>query len=112
MVLPSGPDHLDARGETLGIQPRRDLGHRAMQHVEQSGVHPANGQPQGAIVARRSRPMRWIEQHPTISERLVELAHKHGVLVNVDEGQLTQTQTLLTQAGAIDVVRNDGGPGA
>ena len=29
-----------------------------------------------------------------------------GVLVNVDEGQLTQTQTLLTQAGAIDVVRN------
>ncbi|MBC8280361.1 MAG: DUF3341 domain-containing protein [Chloroflexi bacterium] len=35
-----------------------------------------------------------------------------GVLVNVDEGQLAQTQTLLTQAGAIDVVRNDGGPGA
>jgi hypothetical protein len=35
-----------------------------------------------------------------------------GVLVNVDEGQITQTQTLLTQAGAIDVVRNDGGPGA
>ena len=35
-----------------------------------------------------------------------------GVLVNVDEDQLTQTQTLLTQAGAIDGVRNDGGPAA
>ena len=35
-----------------------------------------------------------------------------GVLVNVDEDQLTQTQTLLTQAGAIDVVRKDGGSGA
>ena len=35
-----------------------------------------------------------------------------GVLVNVEEGQLTETQTLLTQAGAIDVVRNDGGPAA
>ena len=35
-----------------------------------------------------------------------------GVLVNVEEDQLNQTQTLLTQAGAIDVVRNDGGPGA
>ena len=32
-----------------------------------------------------------------------------GVLVNVDEGELTSTQTLLTQAGAIDVVRKDGG---
>jgi len=30
-----------------------------------------------------------------------------GVLVNVDEEQLTQTQTLLTQAGAIDVVRKE-----
>ena len=30
-----------------------------------------------------------------------------GVLVNVDKGQLTQTQTLLTQAGAIDVVRKE-----
>ncbi len=28
-----------------------------------------------------------------------------GVLVSVEEGDLTQTQTLLTQAGAIDVVR-------
>jgi len=35
-----------------------------------------------------------------------------GVLVNVEEDQLTQTQTLLTQAGAIDVVQNSGGPGA
>jgi hypothetical protein len=35
-----------------------------------------------------------------------------GVLVNVEEDQLTSTQTLLTQAGAIDVVRNSGGPGA
>ncbi|MCH8799379.1 MAG: DUF3341 domain-containing protein [Chloroflexi bacterium] len=35
-----------------------------------------------------------------------------GVLVNVDEEDLTKTQTLLTQAGAIDVIRNDGGPGA
>ena len=35
-----------------------------------------------------------------------------GVLVNVDEEQLTSTQTLLTQAGAIDVVRKDGGSGA
>ncbi|MEC9013714.1 MAG: quinol:electron acceptor oxidoreductase subunit ActD, partial [Chloroflexota bacterium] len=31
-----------------------------------------------------------------------------GVLVNVEEDQLTQTQTLLTQAGAVDVVRNQG----
>ncbi len=31
-----------------------------------------------------------------------------GVLVNVDEDQLTQTQTLLTQAGAVDVVRQSG----
>ena len=29
-----------------------------------------------------------------------------GVLANVEEDQLTQTQTLLTQAGAVDVVRN------
>ena len=35
-----------------------------------------------------------------------------GVLVNVDEGQLTQTQTLLTQAGAIDVVRKEERPTA
>ncbi|MDA0263561.1 MAG: DUF3341 domain-containing protein [Chloroflexi bacterium] len=35
-----------------------------------------------------------------------------GVLANVEEDQLTSTQTLLTQAGAIDVVRNSGGPGA
>ena len=35
-----------------------------------------------------------------------------GVLVNVDEDQLAQTQALLTQAGAIDVVRKDGGSGA
>ena len=28
-----------------------------------------------------------------------------GVLVNVEEDQLTETQTLLTQAGAVDVVR-------
>ncbi len=31
-----------------------------------------------------------------------------GVLVNVEEDQLSQTQTLLTQAGAIDVVRQYG----
>ena len=31
-----------------------------------------------------------------------------GVLVNVEEDQLSQTQTLLTQAGAIDVVRQNG----
>lgn len=31
-----------------------------------------------------------------------------GVLVNVEEDQLTQTQTLLTQAGAVDVVRQSG----
>ena len=31
-----------------------------------------------------------------------------GVLVNVEEDQLTQTQTLLTQAGAIDIVRQSG----
>ena len=30
-----------------------------------------------------------------------------GVLVNVEEDQLSQTQTLLTQAGAIDVVRRE-----
>ena len=30
-----------------------------------------------------------------------------GVLVNVEEDQLTSTQTLLTQAGAIDVVRKN-----
>jgi len=35
-----------------------------------------------------------------------------GVLVNVDEDQLGSTQALLTQAGAIDVVRNDGGSAA
>jgi hypothetical protein len=35
-----------------------------------------------------------------------------GVLVNLDEDQLGSTQTLLTQAGAIDVVRNDGGSAA
>ncbi|MEE8465710.1 MAG: quinol:electron acceptor oxidoreductase subunit ActD [Dehalococcoidia bacterium] len=31
-----------------------------------------------------------------------------GVLVNVEEDQLTQTQTLLTQAGAVDIVRKNG----
>ena len=35
-----------------------------------------------------------------------------GVLVNVEENELTSTQTLLTQAGAIDVVRQGGGSGA
>ncbi|HCL24811.1 MAG TPA: hypothetical protein DHW65_00495 [Dehalococcoidia bacterium] len=35
-----------------------------------------------------------------------------GVLVNVEEDQLTQTQTLLTQAGAVDVVRKSGGSAA
>lgn len=35
-----------------------------------------------------------------------------GVLVNVEEDQLSQTQTLLTQAGAIDVVRQSGGSAA
>ena len=33
-----------------------------------------------------------------------------GVLANVEEEQLTQVSGLMTQAGAVDVVRENGGP--